>query len=138
MTDSNTQTPDLLRRFVATPFSATIFFDGSEIALQTNDMNLMSTAKAAGQANVQAIGRTIRMTLVRDEDAPGHEADVTVISAGPLRTVFAGTGTTLTVDAERGEVFAFLARSISADRFVRELLPMTVKLLVQSSSRSCL
>jgi hypothetical protein len=97
-------------------------------------MNLMCVVKAAASTTSHGGARVIRLTIVRDEDAPTDGAELTVVAAGALRTVFAGTGSTLTVDAERSEIFAFLAPCISADRFVRELLPLAVKLLAELGS----
>lgn len=130
MTASTTHVPDLLRRFVPTPFSAMTNFCGTNVTLQTNDSALLSKLMES-DSPVQPKAKSVCVTVVSDQDAPTDDAEVRVFSAGAIRTVFAGAGTMLIVDAERTEVFGFLAPNVLPELFVRELLPLALELLGQ-------
>ncbi len=128
MIASDYSVPDLLRRFVPTPFTAVACVDGTRIVLQTNDpalVNNMQRLRPDLAANPSH--GSLAMKIVRDNDAPAMEADVTVIEVWPLTTLLAGVGTVLTLDHQRCELFGFLAPSITADRFFLELLPVLLR-----------
>ena len=52
---------------------------------------------------------------------------VVVISAWPLVTLLAGTGTMLALDGQRREILGFLSSAVSAEQFVNELLPILLR-----------
>jgi hypothetical protein len=129
MTITTEGVPDLLQRFVATPFSTKIFIDGVEIALQSNidlaDIDGLSAPLSNDSAD------KLCATIVRDAEAPADECGVTIIKAWPVATVLIGSGTVLALDCGRSQLIGFLAPTLSMTRFVSEFLPMLVGLYRQ-------
>ena len=128
MNASDYSVPDLLRRFVPTPLTAVGCVDSTRIVLQTNDPGLAAAMQQSRpDIAIDPQPRFLAMKIVRDNDAPSAEAEVTVIEVWPLTTLLAGVGTILTLDHRRCELFGFLAASITAERFFEELLPVLLR-----------
>jgi tetrahydromethanopterin S-methyltransferase subunit D len=136
MSDATSQIPDLLRRFVPTPFSAKAVLHHTKVLLTTNDGNLLALASRLGTGTAQDAAGAVLLTIVRDDDAPDGDSEPVIISDGLVKVMFVGAGTMLLVDGEHNEVFGFLAHSVSADRFLGELLPIALKLLPNERVRS--
>jgi len=132
--------PDLLRRFVPTPHSAVMTFDGDICAtVQTNDLPLLTAIQhTATTRDSVAPNLTVRMTIIRDADAPSGGATLTLMSKWPLTTLFVGRGTLLTLDRDTHELFCFLAPSITAAELVNCLLPMLFEALRSGSGQQTL
>lgn len=120
--------PDLLRRFAPTPYSADVVLEGIPLAVQTNDLQIITEMQKgrSEEANLQ-FPRAVLVRVIRDHDAPVKTSEITMLSAGPLVTLLVGTGTTLALDCERREVLGFLSSSVSPERLVRELLPILLR-----------
>lgn len=120
--------PDLLRRFAPTPYSADAVLEGVALAVQTNDPQIITEMQTgrSQEINLQ-FRRAMLVRVVRDHDAPVHNSEITMLSAGPLVTLLVGTGTTIALDCERREILGFLSSSVSPERLVRELLPILLK-----------
>jgi len=97
--------------------------------VQTNDLDILSELEhTRNVADKAGSGSPLLIKIIRDADAPIELSDIEVVSCGPVATLTAGAGTVLLVDGERNEILGFLAPSISAREFVRELLPILLKL----------
>jgi hypothetical protein len=120
--------PDLLRRFVSTPHHATVLRDGTRIAVETNDPELIAAMRrvAVSHSGDQARS-TLSMKVVRDADAPCDGTQVTVLRSWPLLTLLAGTGTVLSFDCERGEILGFVAADVDPQHFAGTLLPILLE-----------
>jgi len=135
MTATHTGVPDLLRRFVPTPYSVTVAVRAIEIALQTNDAGLIAALEKCGKSAV-ALKNKLRATVVRDDAAPGDGLEFQVITAWPVSTILMGAGTILALDHGRCELLGFLAPAISDRCFIEQLLPTILDLLEQTSPPS--
>jgi hypothetical protein len=131
--------PDLLRRFVATPYSSTFSIGNAFVVLETNDISL---SRAIQREIPQLVARTSEQferyeywKLIRDETAPRGGSDISVLSSAPLETLLVGNGTIIAVDRERQEVLGFVAPDITAARFATRVLPLVLRLLHAGSSR---
>lgn len=120
--------PDLLHRFTPTPYFAEVVLEGIPLAVHTNDPQIITEMQKgrSHEINLQ-FSRAVLVRVVRDQDAPVKNSEVTMLSAGPLVTLLVGTGTMLALDCERREVLGFLSSSISPERLVRELLPILLR-----------
>ncbi len=135
MISTGTAVPDLLRRFAPTPHHTRICLNDIEIELYTNDAEIVSKVQPRTSALPGAKARTsLVLKIIRDHDAPQDDSTVTVLSAPPLTTLMVGTGTLLVLDGLRGVILGFLASSISAERFVDELLPILLDRLKRVGS----
>jgi hypothetical protein len=120
--------PDLLRRFAPTPHFADVVLKGIPLAVQTNDLQIITEMQRSCSQEVDLqFPRAVLVRVVRDHDAPVETSEITMLSAGPLVTLLVGTGTTLALDCERREVLGFLSSSLSPERLVRELLPILLR-----------
>lgn len=116
--------PDLLRRFAPTPHVAEVTIGVFSLTVQTDDRRIIAAMQQTSVAEDKSSSLNSIMVRVVRDDVPMGDAKVLLISAPPLITLIVGTGTTLTLDCERREMLGFLSRSISAERFSGELLPL--------------
>jgi hypothetical protein len=124
VSSAETGVPDLLRRFAPTPHSTRVLMNDVEIEFHTDDVEIVARMQPRTCDSISSGSHTLLLAkVVRDQDAPPGDSGVTIISAPPLTTLLVGTGTVLVLDCERREVLGFLASSVSAARFVDELLP---------------
>jgi len=66
--------------------------------------------------------------LIRDDEAPCSEREITILSSGALNTLLLGAGTTIVIDRQQREVLGFIAPDVSARELVTLLLPLITKL----------
>ena len=116
--------PDLLRRFVATPY---VFRKGKapgQICIESNDLEIALSVRHSGvvqQAGVQAGGLLCR--LIRDMTGPLSGSGMSILSCGPLRTLHFGIGTILIHDRERSELLGFISSDVKTQELVSSLIP---------------
>lgn len=129
MSSPQQSVPDLLQRFVETPFVLAY----SSGRFETNDMSLLASLRETGRLESALVVHGPRLVrLVRDREAPRGGPPTTVICRGPLRTIAMGMGTVVWVDAERKEILGFIGPDVSAGRVCLELLPLALKLLAHN------
>jgi hypothetical protein len=133
---TETNVPDLLRRFAPAPHRARVVIGEIEFAVQSNDPEVVAAIQRAGFGGRKERHSTVlAMKVIRDRCAPRDSSNLTILSSWPLTTLLIGTGTVLTLDCERCEIMGFLAPTVPADRFVDELLPLLLDRLRRSKSR---
>jgi hypothetical protein len=120
--------PDLLRRFVETPYAVSFALDDVMVRIETNEFAIVNKMHSAMVTRNGLVTEFSYWKLVRDESAAGDGDELTILSEGPLSTLLSGTGTVITVDRERSEVLGFLARDLSVEKFVTTLLPIILEL----------
>ena len=125
MTATTSGVPDLLQRFVPTPFATAMIVNGVEVTLHGN-VNFGALSRQP--ATTDSFLDTLTATVICDPEAPDAGSELTFVKSWPVTTVLIGTGTILALDCERAEILGFLAPSISPTRFITDLLPMLVDL----------
>ncbi len=117
--------PDLLHRFVSTPYQVRTTISGIDVILQTNDLDIVSEMQKARTSYANGgYGPFLSAKIIKDYVASGVGTDTILLSAWPLVTILVGTATMITLDCDRREVLGFIASSVSAERFVHELFSM--------------
>jgi hypothetical protein len=129
MSALETAVPDLLRRFVPTPYRLHTAIRNTMLELQTNDLEIISALQQAARTPNADCAGPLLMKVIRDHDVTSDGNEPLALTAWPVATLMVGTNTVLALDRERREVLGFLAASISANRFVEELLPLLFDLL---------
>jgi hypothetical protein len=125
MTNEPRSHPDLLRRFVATPF---VFNKGEapgQIHVESNDLEIAMSIRNSGivqRTGVQTGGLLCR--LIRDMTAPLGGSGILILSSGPLRTLYLGIGTILIHDRERSELLGFISSDVKTQELVSSLIPV--------------
>jgi hypothetical protein len=124
MTDDRCWHPDLLRRFVPTPYVFDRYEGSNRFLVESNDLEIALSVRHSLVAHRQAKqtgGLTCK--LIRDAAGSVDGSEITVISDGTLRVLYLGTGTILIHDHERSELLGFIARNVKAQELVSSLLP---------------
>lgn len=124
MTDDRCWHPDLLRRFVPTPYVFSRYDGPNRFVVESNDLEIALSVRGSVVAHRQAKwtgGLTCK--LIRDAAGSIDGSEITVVSDGTLRVLYLGTGTILIHDNERSELLGFIARNVKAQELVASLLP---------------
>jgi hypothetical protein len=116
--------PDLLRRFVPTPY---VFSKGdgpNRLFVESNDLEIALGIRQAGLAHLRGkrVGALL-CKLIRDLADLGDRSEITIISDGTLRVLYLGRATILIYDQERSELFGFVARNVKVEELVSSLIP---------------
>lgn len=124
-----TQSPDLLRRFVATPY---VFADRvglGRYSVRSNDLGIALAVRRFWSIRTAAnLPAVVSWQLVRDGLATNDSTAITLLSAEELRTLIVGTETILFYDAQRSEVLGFVSSTITIKHLVSELIPTLLKI----------
>jgi hypothetical protein len=123
--------PDLLRRFVATPY---IFIKGegpNRIRVESN--NLEIALSVWNFFNPQSQGNRVDglfCRLIRDANGPVSGTKISIVTDGALRVLHLGQETILIHDIERSELLGFVSGSVEVNTLVSSLIPALLKLPV--------
>jgi hypothetical protein len=129
--------PDLLRRFVAAPY---IFkYDGpGQLHIESNDLEIALGMRRAGVVLPQGQQpRRLLCKLIRDMSAPADGSEISIVSDGPLRILYQGTGTILIHDRERLELLGFISRNVKVHELVSSLIPALLSPKIKIRQSSC-
>jgi hypothetical protein len=124
MTEEPCWHPDLLRRFVPTPYVFSKRDGPNRLFVESNDLEIALSVRQAGFVHRQskrAWGLVCK--LIRDMAGPVDGSEITIISDGALRVLYLGRGTVLIHDHERSELFGFIARNVKVEELVSSLIP---------------
>lgn len=123
MRPPRTAVPDLLKRFVATPYK--LIAQG--FVLETNDIELLEAFDLRDQLDAfAAIARDFNIRVVRDSAAPTEREETRTVCGESVCAVLVGMGTIIMVDREQRRVLSFVAPNISRMDIVQTYLPMAI------------
>jgi hypothetical protein len=115
--------PDLLRRFVRTPFKAIYRTGNVEILVQTNDITLLPSFPL--ETNLAASGEQMfEWKLVRDLDTPGQLESPVFLETEVMTIVQMGPACLLALDRERRELLGFIGSEIDRPTHHAFLVPL--------------
>jgi hypothetical protein len=123
MTQNNGRHPDMLRRFVATPYSLTVPYGRNDIHIRSNDLEVALTLRRYVSDPKNNNDDVRSWKVIRDSAAPVDSKNIFLFEDGALRTLHAGTGTILAYDRDSQEVLGFLAPDVKAEQLTITLLP---------------
>jgi len=121
--------PDLLRRFVATPY---IFLKGegpNRIYVESNDLEiaLMVRNSIIPQSQENRAGGLF-CRLIRDTGGSLGGAEISIVTDGALRVLHLGHDTVLIHDTERSELLGFVSPRVEAYTLASSLIPAVLEL----------
>jgi hypothetical protein len=120
--------PDLLRRFVATPYVFTNGTGPDRLSVQSNDLEIALAIRRHWLDNItQNQPAVISWEILRDAAAPDSLAELCILHGKKLRTLMVGTGTILLFDIERAELFGFVAAKITVEQLSLSLIPLLLE-----------
>ena len=124
MTEESCWHPDLLRRFVPTPYVFRECDGPNRMLVESNDLEIALGVRRAGIVDRQSNrGGGLVCKLIRDMAGPVDGSEIIIVSDGPLRVLYLGRGTILIYDHERSELFGFVARNVTVQELVSSLIP---------------
>jgi hypothetical protein len=124
MTTPRTPVPDLLKRFVPTPYK--LIAQG--FVVETNDLDLLEQFDQRTHLDALApIARNFHIRVIRDATAPSASEAIRAICTGKVCALLVGMGTIILVDRELRRVFSFVASNISQELFANTYLPMAIR-----------
>jgi hypothetical protein len=115
MTDTH---PDLLQRFVPTPFSCTL----GETRIESNSEALVSALQEA----TPQFHPVAHLKIIVDHSVTADGDTLTHINSTHLHTLLRGTATILIYDRKSREILAFLSPQITCAELLNRLLPATI------------
>lgn len=124
MTNEVSRHPDLLRRFVATPYVFAGRGDLRSIRVESNDLEVALRIRSSviiHREGKRAGGLFCK--IVRDAAGPVDGTAISILSSGPLQVLYRGRGTIVIHDRERLEILGFLSPDVSANELVLFLFP---------------
>ena len=125
MIDESCWHPDLLRRFVPTPYVFSKCDGPNRMLVESNNLEIALSVHRAGIVDRQKSnrGEGLVCKLIRDMAGPVDGSEIILVSDGPLRVLYLGRGTILIYDHERSELFGFIARNVTVQELVSSLIP---------------
>lgn len=127
--------PDLLKRFVPTPFQRTIRVHNANIRVESNEITVIATMEDLFRptlARISPAPRSFLWKLVYDEDAPSDLRELTVIAYGPTRAASFGPACLIGVDHERNELVGFLGVAGNDYAFRQTIVPVLTELTLEA------
>jgi hypothetical protein len=123
------RSPDLLRRFVATPYVFADSVGPSRCSVRSNELGIaLAVRRSWSTRRAENLPAVVSWHLIRDALAANDISPITLLSAGELRTLIVGTETILFYDAQRSECLGFVSSRITIKRLVSELIPTLLEI----------
>ena len=121
--------PDLLRRFVPTPYGFSTCDGSNQLFVESNDLEIALSVRRSGIFHRQCSreGGGLFCKLIRDMTAPVDASEMTIVSNGPLRVLCLGQGTILIYDRERLELLGFINRNVQVQELISSLIPTLLR-----------
>jgi hypothetical protein len=121
--------PDLLRRFVATPYVFTNDDGPDRLSVRSNDLEIALAIRRhwfdPSRGNRPSV---ISWKILRDIAAPDDSAEVSILYDRKLRTLMVGPGAILSYDIERSEILGFISAKTTVKQLASSLIPMLLEL----------
>ena len=130
--------PDFLRRFTPTPYIFDVWANGHCIRIEADDLEVALAIRNV--CRMRSVGEeepTLYWRLIRDRWAPRYGAELTIFSAGGVKTLLHRSGTLLIADTKRRETFGFVGAGLDTRQLTESLIPQLM-LYPSSSSQGSL
>jgi hypothetical protein len=125
--------PDLLRRFVATPY---VFSNGNSpnrLWVESNDLEIALCVRHSGLAQGNR-SKGLFCKLIRDTSIIVDGSEASIISDGNLRVLHHGRGTILIHDLEKSELLGFVSSNEKTHELVSSLIPTLLRVSSEDES----
>jgi hypothetical protein len=121
--------PDLLRRFVATPYVFTNDDGPERLSVRSNDLEIAITIRRhwlnPSRGNRPSV---VSWKILRDIEIPNNSTEVSILYDKNLRTLIVGTGAILSYDIQRSEILGFISAKTTVKQLASSLIPMLLEL----------
>jgi hypothetical protein len=124
MTDEPCWHPDLLRRFVPTPYVFSKCDGLNRFLVESNDLEIALGVRHSDIVHCECKrAGGLLCKLIRDLTGPIDGSEITIVCDRALRILYMGRGTILIHDRERHEILGFIARRVQVEELVSSLIP---------------
>lgn len=124
MTGEPRHHPDLLRRFVPTPYVFSKRDGDHEICVESNDLEIALAIRRSGLVlGEEDRGGGLLCKVIRDLTDSADGGAMLIVTDGALRVLQMGSATILVHDRERAELFGFIPRDLRVQELVSSLIP---------------
>jgi hypothetical protein len=124
MTENSIWHPDLLRRFVPTPYVFSKCDGPGRIRVESNDLEIALNVRNSGIIQRQGNrAGSLLCKIIRDMTGPMDGSEISIVSDRMLRILHMGRGTILIHDDERSELLGFISPNVKAKELVSSLIP---------------
>jgi hypothetical protein len=128
MTEEPRWHPDLLRRFVPTPYVFSKYDGPNRLVIASNDLEIALSVRRSDIFHRRgAWAGGLLCKLIRDMAGPVDGSEMTIVSDKTLRVLYVGRGTILIHDRERSELLGFIAGHVPAQEVVLSLIPAVLE-----------
>jgi hypothetical protein len=134
MTHNTAWHPDLLRRFVPTPYVFSKCDGRSRIRVESNDLEIALSVRDS--CIIQGLGSQtggLLCKIIRDAPNLADSSEISIVSDGPLRILHLGRGAILIHDHERSELLGFVPANIRMKELISSLIPALTNLKREES-----
>jgi hypothetical protein len=101
----------------------------SRCSVRSNDLEIaLAVRRSWSTRRAENLPAVVSWQLIRDGSAVNDVTEITLFSAGELRTLIVGTETILFYDAQRSEFLGFVSSTITIKHLVSELIPTLLKI----------
>jgi hypothetical protein len=116
--------PDLLRRFVATPYVFMNSVGPNQCYVRSNDLEIALAVRGYwGNQKYEKQSAVTSWQLIRDALATDKTTKISLLFTRELRTLMVGTETILFYDIQRSELMGFVSSMTTTKYLVSELIP---------------
>jgi hypothetical protein len=116
-----TSHPDLLCRFIPTPYVVNATIGRKDIRIESNDLSITFRLRRRAFDRKECEIPVVRLKLIRDKSIRGQWKDSLILESGSLRTVVCDSGPMLIHDHDRSELFGFLASMDDIEKLLNML-----------------
>jgi hypothetical protein len=115
--------PDLLRRFVPTPYVFAGSHGATNICIESNDLEIALGIRQSDLALGKGASERSFCKVIRDRTAPADAGEISIIADGAINVLQVGRETILIHDRERAELLGFVSWKVTVAELVSTLLP---------------
>jgi hypothetical protein len=117
--------PDLLRRFVATPYVFCRTQGVDRFLIESNDLEIALEIRHYCINSYRKNNPSVlNWKIIRDNSTSKGGSKISIVSDGVLRTLFLGMGTILFFDCEKGELLGFISPGVTGKQLITSLIPI--------------
>jgi hypothetical protein len=114
---------------VATPYVFADSVGTSRYSVRSNDLGIaLAVRHSWSTRRSDNLPVVVSWQIMRDVSAVNDLTEITLFSAGELRTLIVGTETVLFYDTQRSEFLGFVSSTITIKHLVSELIPTLLKI----------
>lgn len=131
--DSASQAPDLLQRFVPTPFEGAFAIGKLDVFVHSNDRAIVELL-APTPVQRQDGQQSFLWKLIYDSEAPSEIGSLTLLQCDRTAVANLGPGCLVAVDYDRGKLIAFVGLHGGNPTFREAVIPLLTAMTLQAAN----